>query len=472
MFGATVLRGREEAKGSTPPARIVALSPATSSRVALRAKAPAAPATPAAAAPGEGGVEAIVEAALRRLQTRFDETLASLQVPLEQAAFRALERQVEDLRARVERVERPRPGASSPGAAGAAASPTSSEGRLELQLRGLVGELQKLQQGQQSQRLRDDGPSLGARALAEAEDAETLRALGEERGRVGELLEGVRQQKLEVIKLMHGFAMGKEEALQELEASRRIMREESLFIEERSRSLASACFPQDVPHALPAAVLTVHEADRHAALVGGSELLEAYPRRQCSQAAVRTAPHAVLAGSAAPLRGAVGAAGTAGIASASLYALPCLGLNTGGASLAAAFLAASAGAGASSGLSPSPRSVSRMISVVGVSPVAQTRPIVESAQRMPQPGAANIRSQPLVRRFVSAGLPLAATAAGAQLALPYAGAGAGQAAHSPPRGGPGLGPGLGVLSARERGPAPPGAGGASGLSSLMLPSHW
>jgi len=85
---------------------------------------------------------------------------------------------------------------------------------VELQLRELVSELRKLQQEQKMQqsRARENEKS------ASAEGAATILGdLREEKGQVADMLDGVKQEKLEVIAMMHSFAMDKKSALQELE---------------------------------------------------------------------------------------------------------------------------------------------------------------------------------------------------------------------------------------------------------------
>jgi len=107
--------------------------------------------------------------------------------------------------------------------------PTQS---LELQLRDLVQELRRLQEDQQKS---NDGTHKTGE-LAKA--IEVLEDLNEERACVSTMLENVKQEKLEVIAMMHSFAVGKDEALQEFEGVRQQAVDE--LREEAQRSMLSA----------------------------------------------------------------------------------------------------------------------------------------------------------------------------------------------------------------------------------------
>lgn len=104
---------------------------------------------------------------------------------------------------------------------------------IELQLHDLVLELRKLQQEQQAPHRQSQGSEprspdglqkLSLRSLkGQDEKTETiiaasiLKDLTEERGHVAQMLDGVKQEKLEVIAMMHSFQMDKSEALKDLE---------------------------------------------------------------------------------------------------------------------------------------------------------------------------------------------------------------------------------------------------------------
>jgi len=101
--------------------------------------------------------------------------------------------------------------ASTPDATSEGHLTTAATNSLELQVRELVLELRKLQEEQEK--------------LA-SPPSETLRELKDETSHVEKMLQDVRQEKLEVIAMMHSFAIGKDEALQELDAMRRQSGEE------------------------------------------------------------------------------------------------------------------------------------------------------------------------------------------------------------------------------------------------------
>eukprot|EP00928_Gymnodinium_smaydae_P032205 TRINITY_DN2338_c0_g1_i1.p1 TRINITY_DN2338_c0_g1~~TRINITY_DN2338_c0_g1_i1.p1 ORF type:complete len:493 (+),score=124.75 TRINITY_DN2338_c0_g1_i1:3-1481(+) len=137
----------------------------------------------------------------------------------------------------------PRPPAkSSAGGTGDSAGAyelESAPASVEQQLRELVVELRTLQQEQQ--RCHDLERSTPEKQQVSGDVVETLKELNEERGIVAETLDAVRREKLEVIALMHSFAVGKDEVLQELEAVRRSVREESEQI--RSGGSAQTALP-------------------------------------------------------------------------------------------------------------------------------------------------------------------------------------------------------------------------------------
>jgi len=98
---------------------------------------------------------------------------------------------------------------------------------VEFHLRGLGEELRKFQQEHRSSHQSQDGhlcSSSNVMALADA--PELLKELREERGYVAEMLDNVKQEKIEVITAMHIFVRDKEDAMQELDSFRRNVREE------------------------------------------------------------------------------------------------------------------------------------------------------------------------------------------------------------------------------------------------------
>ncbi|CAE8727018.1 unnamed protein product [Polarella glacialis] len=98
-----------------------------------------------------------------------------------------------------------------------AQSSESSEGTsLEEQLRDLVIELRQLQQEQRQHTNPGQSSPQGEGSEGASELLEDLR---EERCVVAQMLDGVRQEKFEVVAMMHSFTIQKSEALQELEAN-------------------------------------------------------------------------------------------------------------------------------------------------------------------------------------------------------------------------------------------------------------
>lgn len=126
---------------------------------------------------------------------------------------------------------------------------------VELQLRELVAELRKLQQEQKMQQSREKERSASVTQTAQLQAATAegaaamLGDLREEKGQVADMLEGVRKEKLEVIAMMHSFAMDKDSAFQELEDLRSTTRGEL----SAAREIASG----------PAAVATTSGMQQH-----------------------------------------------------------------------------------------------------------------------------------------------------------------------------------------------------------------
>eukprot|EP00450_Noctiluca_scintillans_P002581 CAMPEP_0194487902 /NCGR_PEP_ID=MMETSP0253-20130528/8036_1 /TAXON_ID=2966 /ORGANISM="Noctiluca scintillans" /LENGTH=417 /DNA_ID=CAMNT_0039328207 /DNA_START=65 /DNA_END=1318 /DNA_ORIENTATION=- len=118
---------------------------------------------------------------------------------------------------------------------------------LEAQLQDLAVELRKLQQEQVSRsdaKNTSPGQSIAGELCAKLGAMEdmpaVLQELHSERGRVADMLEGVRQEKLEVIAMMHSFQMDKHEALKELEQIWQSARTELANCAAHSRKVSSS----------------------------------------------------------------------------------------------------------------------------------------------------------------------------------------------------------------------------------------
>lgn len=118
---------------------------------------------------------------------------------------------------------------------------------LQAQLQDLAVELRKLQQEHVSRSdANNTSPSqsiageLCAKLGAIEDVPAVLQELHSERGRVADMLEGVRQEKLEVIAMMHSFQMDKHEALKELEQIWQSARTELVNCAARSRKVSSS----------------------------------------------------------------------------------------------------------------------------------------------------------------------------------------------------------------------------------------
>jgi len=106
-------------------------------------------------------------------------------------------------------------------------------GALESQLRDLVSELRGMRQDPNQ---KADFPAAAVAQAAQQLQAEVvsadavvmLKELREERALVTEMLDNVKQEKCEVIAMMHTFAMSKGEAIDELEGIRRAACEEAM----------------------------------------------------------------------------------------------------------------------------------------------------------------------------------------------------------------------------------------------------
>jgi len=120
------------------------------------------------------------------------------------------------------------------------------------------------------------------KAEASSSDAKSvLRDLREEKALVAEMLDNVKQEKCEVIAMMHAFAMSKGEAIDELEGLRRVACEEAqaaanLVRRVVSSSGCSSRQPQEVPSTCRSAVRdTVTDEDRmlstQTVLLGGRQ---------------------------------------------------------------------------------------------------------------------------------------------------------------------------------------------------------
>lgn len=183
--------------------------------------------------------QGVLEEALRQQQRRLDEVLAIVEVQQKndmQAPSSAesedflrvtkeLQVEIEQLRTQQQQTREMMSKQTLE-----SGQPTEATTRqLEGQLRELVLELRKLQQEQQRQQMQalEDKTR---RLQEEAEACKTLRDLKDERNQVSEMLDRVREEKLEVIKMMHTFHMEKDEAIQELEALRQAIMQEAMAL--------------------------------------------------------------------------------------------------------------------------------------------------------------------------------------------------------------------------------------------------
>lgn len=122
---------------------------------------------------------------------------------------------------------------------------------LEMQLHELVLELRKLQREQQSLAQTGLRPSTGEES-ADGFDALDVNAMAkelrEETGHVATMLDNVRQEKCEVIAMMHTFQIDKDEALREMDSLRRTAREELSFVMPAHEESQSQLDPQMQQH--------------------------------------------------------------------------------------------------------------------------------------------------------------------------------------------------------------------------------
>eukprot|EP00929_Paragymnodinium_shiwhaense_P074001 TRINITY_DN37835_c0_g1_i1.p1 TRINITY_DN37835_c0_g1~~TRINITY_DN37835_c0_g1_i1.p1 ORF type:complete len:573 (+),score=150.34 TRINITY_DN37835_c0_g1_i1:177-1895(+) len=323
-------------------------------------------------------------------------------------------------------------GAASGGDSGAEVATHS----LELQLRELVLELRKLQQEQQQQQNQGQrGPTPAE--LESIQTAQTvLKDLQEERCTVAEMLQNVRQEKLEVIAMMHSFVVGKDEALQEMEVARRGLREEfqNEVVRMRSANLTQPMPPAPIRQAStqlraysPEVTQVLTTESMNMGLINDMEevhiLSQSVPRRQSSQAQM---PQALLIGStSATSTQVMGTASSARVAASSAAAVAhAASVHAAQGSTAPQVFRPSSQAppqrqdsqppqvlvAAAASSAAAPAGLNQMPAAVAVSPVMRTRSTAaEPPTQQLSPtaaAAAAARKQPPathVRRFVSAG---------------------------------------------------------------------
>jgi len=156
------------------------------------------------------------------------------------ALFQQMRSDMEELRRNFDKLQEHLPSQVSPKSDAESGGTKATMQSVEHQLRDLVSELQKLQQEQRLQECREMERSAKLQVATSDGTATMIEELREEKAQVADMLDGVKREKLEVIAMMHSFAMDKDSAFQELEELRSTARCELAPIHETPSPAAVA----------------------------------------------------------------------------------------------------------------------------------------------------------------------------------------------------------------------------------------